>query len=128
MTEKSSESLELGEHLLNQLNHSLMPTWKELNSKQRVKLLEKAIGTRRMNLHSAIPMSIYFVLIFIIGVSGNILSCLIILTNGYMRIPQNFFLVSLSIIDLINLTFGKLNLYFDILFLTLIHALTWNLF
>ncbi|XP_053154990.1 neuromedin-U receptor 2 [Hemicordylus capensis] len=56
--------------------------------------------------HLSLPMTCVYVLIFIIGISGNLLVCLVILKQRNMRTPTNYYLFSLAVSDLLVLLFG----------------------
>uniref|UniRef100_A0A8D2LT17 Neuromedin U receptor 2 n=1 Tax=Varanus komodoensis TaxID=61221 RepID=A0A8D2LT17_VARKO len=56
--------------------------------------------------HLFLPMTWIYALIFIVGVSGNILVCLVILKHRNMKTPTNYYLFSLAISDLLVLLFG----------------------
>ena len=60
-----------------------------------------------MKTESAVPLTIYYTFLFMVGVPGNLLTCLIICTNSYMLTPSNFFLVSLALTDLLSILCGK---------------------
>ncbi|XP_063152526.1 neuromedin-U receptor 2 [Candoia aspera] len=56
--------------------------------------------------HLSLPMTWVYALIFIVGVSGNLLVCLVILKHRNMKTPTNYYLFSLAISDLLVLLFG----------------------
>lgn len=56
--------------------------------------------------HLSLPMTWIYALIFIVGVSGNLLVCLVILKHRNMKTPTNCYLFSLAISDLLVLLFG----------------------
>ena len=60
---------------------------------------------------TALPMTVFYAILFFAGVPGNLLTCFIILLNSYMRAPPNFFLFNLAIVDIITLTIGKFCFY-----------------
>ena len=79
--------------------------WNDLTVKQKQKYLEVNQGPRqRFSKSQAIPITIYYGALLAIGVPGNLLTCLIIITNSYMRTPPNFFLLNLAATDLLTLT------------------------
>nr|XP_060616975.1 neuromedin-U receptor 2 [Anolis sagrei ordinatus] len=53
-----------------------------------------------------LPMSWVYAMIFIVGVSGNLLVCLVILKHRNMKTPTNYYLFSLAISDLLLLLLG----------------------
>ena len=82
--------------------------WADLSDLDRKVLLEVDQGPQRMATKgSAVFLTIYYCFLFTVGVPGNLLTCLIICTNSYMRTPSNFFLVSLALTDLLSIIYGK---------------------
>uniref|UniRef100_F7GL82 Neuromedin U receptor 2 n=1 Tax=Monodelphis domestica TaxID=13616 RepID=F7GL82_MONDO len=61
-------------------------------------------GPRRS--HLFLPMTVVYGLIFLVGVTGNLLVCLVILKHQTMKTPTNYYLFSLAISDLLVLLFG----------------------
>lgn len=61
-------------------------------------------GPRRS--HLFLPMALVYSLIFIVGVVGNFLVCLVILKHRNMKTPTNYYLFSLAVSDLLVLLFG----------------------
>ncbi|KAM5298304.1 neuromedin-U receptor 2-like [Ctenodactylus gundi] len=67
-------------------------------------------GPRRS--HLFLPMSVVYTLIFVVGVVGNLLVCLVILRHRSMRTPTSYYLLSLAVADLLTLLLGMpLELY-----------------
>ncbi|XP_072239191.1 neuromedin-U receptor 2 [Leuresthes tenuis] len=52
------------------------------------------------------PVTTVYLLIFLTGLSGNLLTCAVIAKHKKMRNPTNFYLVSLAVSDLLVLMFG----------------------
>ncbi|XP_056303540.1 neuromedin-U receptor 1 [Danio aesculapii] len=72
--------------------------------------LEKYLGPRRSPVF--LPVCLTYLLIFLVGAVGNILTCIVIAKNKVMRTPTNFYLFSLAISDLLVLLLGMpLELY-----------------
>ncbi|KAF7667214.1 hypothetical protein LDENG_00072070 [Lucifuga dentata] len=72
--------------------------------------LEKYLGPR----HSSVflPVCLIYLLIFVIGVVGNVLTCTVIARNKVMWTPTNYYLFSLAVSDLLVLLLGMpLELY-----------------
>ncbi|XP_040831758.1 neuromedin-U receptor 2 [Ochotona curzoniae] len=61
-------------------------------------------GPRRS--HLFLPMSVVYALIFVVGVVGNLLVCLVILRHQSMKTPTNYYLFSLAVSDLLVLLLG----------------------
>ena len=79
--------------------------WNDLSGNQKKMYLEVNQGPRqRFSKNQAIPLTIYYGALLAVGVPGNLLTCLIITTNSYMRTPPNFFLLNLAATDLLTLT------------------------
>ncbi|XP_029439305.1 neuromedin-U receptor 2 [Rhinatrema bivittatum] len=56
--------------------------------------------------HLFLPMTLVYASIFVIGVTGNLLVCLVILKHRNMKTPTNYYLFSLAVSDLLVLIFG----------------------
>ena len=82
-------------------------TWDDLSREDQLLLLEVEIGLATMDIEWAVPLTVYYVILFMVGIIGNLLTCLIICTNAYMRTPSNFFLVSLAVTDMMSLICGE---------------------
>ncbi|KAM4037651.1 neuromedin-U receptor 2 [Anomaloglossus baeobatrachus] len=61
-------------------------------------------GPKRSGL--SLPMTLVYAVIFLVGVSGNMLVCLVILKHHNMRTPTNYYLFSLAVSDLLVLLLG----------------------
>uniref|UniRef100_A0A8C3VML2 Neuromedin U receptor 2 n=1 Tax=Catagonus wagneri TaxID=51154 RepID=A0A8C3VML2_9CETA len=61
-------------------------------------------GPRRS--HFFLPAAVVYALIFVVGVAGNILVCLVILRHQTMKTPTNYYLFSLAVSDLLVLLLG----------------------
>jgi hypothetical protein len=47
----------------------------------------------------------------VLGVMGNLATCLVILNNEYMRTPTNVYLLNLAIADIATLVISKINCF-----------------
>ncbi|XP_072204638.1 neuromedin-U receptor 2 [Excalfactoria chinensis] len=56
--------------------------------------------------HLFLPMALVYSVIFVVGVIGNFLVCLVILKHRNMKTPTNYYLFSLAVSDLLVLLFG----------------------
>ncbi|OCT88208.1 neuromedin-U receptor 2 [Xenopus laevis] len=61
-------------------------------------------GPKRSRL--SLPMTLVYAAVFLIGVIGNTLVCLVILKHHNMRTPTNYYLFSLAVSDLLVLLLG----------------------
>ncbi|XP_004371342.1 neuromedin-U receptor 2 [Trichechus manatus latirostris] len=61
-------------------------------------------GPRRS--HLFLPVTVVYTLIFVVGVIGNLLVCLVILRHQSMKTPTNYYLFSLAVSDLLVLLLG----------------------
>lgn len=72
--------------------------------------LEKYLGPRRSSVF--LPVCLTYLLIFLVGVVGNVLTCTVIARNKVMWTPTNSYLFSLAVSDLLVLLLGMpLELY-----------------
>ena len=70
--------------------------------------LEEVIGPQKKYGKSKIWIpTIFYSAVSILGIPGNILTCMTILTNSYMRTAPNYFILNLAVTDLITLAGGK---------------------
>ncbi|VTJ51558.1 Hypothetical predicted protein [Marmota monax] len=56
--------------------------------------------------HFFLPLAVVYVLVFVVGVVGNLLVCLLILRDQAMKTPKNYYLFSLAVCDLLVLLLG----------------------
>ncbi|XP_028300787.1 neuromedin-U receptor 1 [Gouania willdenowi] len=72
--------------------------------------LEKYVGPRRSSVF--LPICFIYVVIFLVGIVGNVLTCTVIACNKVMWTPTNYYLFSLAVSDLLVLLLGMpLELY-----------------
>lgn len=72
--------------------------------------LEKHLGPRRSSVF--LPVCLVYLVIFMVGVVGNVLTCTVIARNKVMWTPTNYYLFSLAVSDLLVLLLGMpLELY-----------------
>uniref|UniRef100_A0A8C7WP54 Neuromedin U receptor 1a n=1 Tax=Oryzias sinensis TaxID=183150 RepID=A0A8C7WP54_9TELE len=72
--------------------------------------LEKYLGPRRSSVF--LPVCLSYLVIFLVGVVGNMLTCTVIARNKVMWTPTNYYLFSLAVSDLLVLLLGMpLELY-----------------
>lgn len=58
-------------------------------------------GQPRDSLYVIIPMTLFYAIIFLTGVIGNVSTCIVIFYNKYMHTATNFYLFSLAVSDLV---------------------------
>ena len=85
------------------------PRWKDLSLSEKEAYLLKAHGPKHLAKDWAIGMTLFYIFLFFTGVPGNLLTCLIIFMNSYMRASPNYFLFNLAIADIMTLMLGKLS-------------------
>uniref|UniRef100_A0A3B3ZLV9 G-protein coupled receptors family 1 profile domain-containing protein n=1 Tax=Periophthalmus magnuspinnatus TaxID=409849 RepID=A0A3B3ZLV9_9GOBI len=75
-----------------------------------IKYTQKYLGPQRSTVF--LPVCLIYLLIFLIGVVGNVLTCTVIVRNKVMWTPTNYYLFSLAVSDLLVLLLGMpLELY-----------------
>ncbi|KAM9409567.1 LOW QUALITY PROTEIN: neuromedin-U receptor 2 [Pholidichthys leucotaenia] len=96
--------------LLHNTTMQLNSSWNHTNDQlAEVNLLE-ILGPKRSPFF--LPVTSVYLLIFLTGLSGNLLTCAVIAKHKKMRNPTNFYLLSLAVSDLLVLLFGMpLELY-----------------
>ena len=65
------------------------------------------LGPSHINFATLIPLTCIYSILFIIGISGNLCTCLVILGNEYMRNATNVYLLNLAIGDIAILAISK---------------------
>lgn len=75
---------------------------KYLNSTEEY--LAHLCGPKRSDL--SLPVSVAYALIFVVGVMGNLLVCLVIVRHQTLKTPTNYYLFSLAVSDLLVLLLG----------------------
>ncbi|XP_072282813.1 neuromedin-U receptor 1-like [Pyxicephalus adspersus] len=81
-------------------------TWRSNQSRAQVvqKLLFRILGPKMSSFF--LPVSLTYLIIFLTGVAGNLLTCTVIAKHHKMRTPTNLYLFSLAVSDLLVLVFG----------------------
>ena len=99
-------------------------SWNELTSKEQTELLLQALGpqTKYGDKKVLIPTVFYSTVSFL-GFPGNLLTCLTICKNAYMKTAANWLIFNLAITDLVTLLLGIRNIlvtyYYRLLYLYL---------
>ena len=87
--------------------------WSDFSAAEQDRFLEEALGPQHKHGETKvlIPTIIYSA-ISILGIPGNILTCLTIITNSYLKTAPNYFIFNLAAVDLITLIIGKKSSHF----------------
>ena len=71
-------------------------------------LKEAMVGHQERYRHTrGIMITLFYIGLMLVGIPGNVLTCLIITVNSYMNTSPNYFLVNLALVDLVTLMLGK---------------------
>ncbi|XP_044577944.1 neuropeptides capa receptor-like [Cotesia glomerata] len=84
----------------------LMENWTRLKNMSEEEYLEYQLGPKHLSLSVVVPITVVYVIIFIMGIVGNILTCWVILRHQLMQSATNYYLFSLAISDLLLLVLG----------------------
>lgn len=71
-------------------------------------LLVLYLGEKRKDIGSVVVLTIIYAGVFILGIIGNLSTCVVIARSPYMHTVTNYYLFSLAISDLLILIMGKL--------------------
>ena len=97
---------------LNEPNQLYLPPWENLTTIQKDIILKSALGEpQKYSNATVLSLAAYYGAILSVGIPGNALTLLIIITNSYMRTAPNIFLLNVALADLLTLTLGKYILY-----------------
>ena len=84
------------------------PPWKALTAREKQDILNLTLGDpQRYNYGITIGLTTYYGVLLSVGIPGNCLTMLIILTNSYMRTAPNFFLLNIALADFVTLIMGN---------------------
>jgi len=86
--------------------------WDDLSPIQKENYLYNKHGPKHMEKSIAVGMTVFYASLFLLGVPGNFLTCLIIFMNSYMRASPNYYLFNLAVADIMTLSIGKYSLVF----------------
>ena len=71
-------------------------------------LIQETLGDSHINYESLFFLTIIYSIFLVIGVLGNLSTCIVILTNEYMRTATNVYLFNLAVADVATLVISKL--------------------
>ena len=103
----SFSSFHEGEAVAEAYNATTMTTPSLATELERAAYIERHLGARHLPLTTIIPISLVYFCIFVVGVLGNVSTCLVIFKNKYMQTPTNLYLANLAISDLMTHLVGK---------------------
>ena len=69
--------------------------------------IEATLGDSHVNMSTLIPLTIIYSIFLIVGICGNLSTCIVIISNEYMRTPTNAYLLNLAIADIATLVISK---------------------
>lgn len=64
-------------------------------------------GPKHLPLKLVLPITLVYVMIFVTGVFGNVVTCIVIRRNPVMQTATNYYLFNLAISDLLLLILGE---------------------
>ena len=89
--------------------HYPFPPWENLTLEQQTQFIMTQLGNpQRYTPSVTTTLGLYYGGLLVIGLLGNLLTSLIILTNSYMRTAPNMYLLNLAVVDIITLIISKL--------------------
>ena len=82
--------------------------WRILPQQFKDKYIEHFQGESNvLNYEAQIGVTVFYVLLLLVGLPGNIMTCIIIWYNSTSITPTNCFLLNLAVVDIITLVTGK---------------------
>ena len=69
--------------------------------------IEENLGDSHVNWATLIPLTIIYSIFLVVGISGNLATCIVIISNEYMRTATNVYLLNLAIADIATLVLSK---------------------
>ncbi|XP_076760173.1 neuropeptides capa receptor [Xylocopa sonorina] len=88
--------------------HDFWKDW-DLRNLTETEYLTRVLGPKYLPMKMGIPLTITYVIIFVTGIFGNIITCTVIIRNSSMQTATNYYLFSLAISDIILLVLGLPN-------------------
>ena len=84
-----------------------LPPWENLTKAQKNYILKQGIGEpQKYSNATVLALTAFYGALLSVGIPGNGLTILIIVTNSYMRSAPNFFLFNIALADLLTLILG----------------------
>jgi hypothetical protein len=69
--------------------------------------IKEILGDSQINNESLYFFTTIYSLFLVVGFCGNLCTCIVILTNDYMRTATNVYLFNLAVADIATLTIGR---------------------
>ena len=69
--------------------------------------IEENLGDSHVNWATLIPLTITYSIFLVVGISGNLSTCIVNISNEYMRTATNVYLLNLAIADIATLVLSK---------------------
>lgn len=79
----------------------------ELMNLNESEYLKSIWGPKHLPSKLVLPITFVYVVIFVTGVFGNVITCIVIRRNPAMQTATNYYLFNLAISDLLLLTLGE---------------------
>ena len=68
--------------------------------------IKTTLGDTGINWETLLPLTVIYSIFLVVGVCGNIATCIVIVNNEYMRTATNVYLLNLAITDIATLLLG----------------------
>ena len=81
--------------------------WRILPQQFKDRYIEHFQHENVLNYEAQIGVTVFYVLLLLVGLPGNIMTCIIIWYNSTSITPTNCFLLNLAVVDIITLVTGK---------------------
>ena len=69
--------------------------------------IKNTLGDSHINWATLLPLTVIYSLFLVVGVCGNLATCMVIMSNEYMRTATNVYLTNLAIADIATLVISK---------------------
>ena len=70
--------------------------------------IKNTLGDSHINWATLLPLTVIYSLFLVVGVCGNLATCMVIMSNEYMRTATNVYLTNLAIADIATLVISKI--------------------
>lgn len=87
-------------HIIRQHHQRTNESSQEVSEQELEDYIRGTLGEQHLEYSTLLPLSIIYSLFFVLGVLGNLATCLVIIKNEYMRTTTNIYLFNLALADL----------------------------